>query len=161
MPRWDLSKFDKVSTTLGSSMTSVGEVMAVGRCFEEAIQKAVRMVSGGHLAGLDGSVPHNSSESIQELLARPNDKRLWAVQLALESGMTVDDVHGLTQIDRWFLFKLQRIAALKAEASCCALEQLSKASLHALKAAGFSDRQLATYMGSTELAVRRKRLVPC
>jgi hypothetical protein len=138
-------------------MTSVGEVMAIGRCFEEAIQKAVRMVSGGQLEGLDG----NSSvkdETIEELLSRPNDKRLWAVQEALEKGMSIDEVHRLTKIDCWFLSKLKRIAMMKADACQCSLDQLSSSNMKSMKCAGFSDRQIASYTRSTEMVVRRKRI---
>ena len=98
-------------------MTSVGEVMAIGRTFEEAIQKATRMVSGGVLEGLDGKVP--SGSDIDELLRVPTDKRLWAVQYALEIGYSVDEVHRLSRIDRWFLYKLKRIATMKAETMRC------------------------------------------
>jgi carbamoyl-phosphate synthase/aspartate carbamoyltransferase len=158
VPRWDLTKFNKVSTTLGSSMTSVGEVMAIGRSFEEAMQKAVRMVSGGQLAGLDGGLPNGYTETLEQLLARPNDKRLWAVQLALERGVSIDEVHSLTRIDRWFLSKLARIAAMKADACRARLDQLGRGHMLALKAAGFSDRQLASYTGANEQDVRRHRL---
>lgn len=94
VPRWDLAKFAKVSNLLGSSMTSVGEVMAIGRTFEEAIQKAVRMISGGNLEGLDGggsSMPEAKAE-LDELIRIPTDRRLFAVQTALERGYTIDEV---------------------------------------------------------------------
>ena len=98
VPRWDLSKFNLVSTKLGSSMTSVGEVMAIGRNFEEAIQKAVRMVSGGRIDGLDGATVNGSkfqptALELEELLRVPTDRRLGAIQLALERGYTVHQVN--------------------------------------------------------------------
>lgn len=92
VPRWDLAKFSKVSTKLDSSMTSVGEVMAIGRTFEEAIQKAVRMVSGGGLEGLDGIASLPDGAGLDELLRVPTDRRLFAVQTALERGYTIDEV---------------------------------------------------------------------
>jgi carbamoyl-phosphate synthase/aspartate carbamoyltransferase len=162
VPRWDLAKFSKVSTKLGSSMTSVGEVMAIGRNFEEAIQKAARMVSGGRDEGLDGNAGGKVSESIgkaelDELLRVPTDCRLYAVQLALERGYTVEEVSRLSRIDRWFLSRLRNISQMKAETSRYSLEQLSRYALKALKCAGFSDRQIARYTGSAEIVVRRKR----
>ena len=140
-------------------MLSVGEVMAIGRSFEEAIQKAVRMVSGGQLAGLDGSLPTGSSESVHDLLKRPNDKRLWAIQFALETGWSIDEVHCLSKIDRWFLSKLSNIARLKmlCREKFSRPHDISSYDMRILKAAGFSDRQLASYTGSTELVVRKLR----
>lgn len=92
VPRWDLAKFSKVSTKLGSSMTSVGEVMAIGRNFEEAIQKAVRMISGGNLEGLDGISTMPEGAELDELIRVPTDRRLFAVQTALERGYTIEEV---------------------------------------------------------------------
>lgn len=159
MPRWDLAKFNKVSTKLGSSMTSVGEVMAIGRNFEEAIQKATRMVSGGVNEGLDGGLPSNdnSNLSLDDLIRIPTDKRLWALQYAFENGYSVDEVHRLSRIDRWFLSKLKRIAMMKADTSRCEINDLNASSMKNLKCAGFSDRQIARYCNSTELIVRRRR----
>jgi carbamoyl-phosphate synthase large subunit len=156
VPRWDLAKFAKVSTKLGSSMTSVGEVMAIGRNFEEAIQKAVRMISGGNLEGLEGELSAEGVD-LDDLLRVPTDKRLYAVQTALEKGYSVDEVCRLTRIDRWFISKLKRIATMKVEMTRSSMDYLTKDALRAIKGAGFSDRQIARYMGSTELVVRRKR----
>ena len=156
VPRWDLAKFSKVSTKLGSSMTSVGEVMAIGRTFEEAIQKAIRMVSGGNLEGLDGSIAEDAD--IDELLRVPTDRRIWAVQAALERGMTIDEINRLSKIDRWFLARLRNIAQLKAEAVALgSFESLTTPALQMLKGNGFSDRQIARYCGSSEMVVRRRR----
>lgn len=132
--------------------------MAIGRCFEEAIQKACRMVTGGVGEGLDGSIPNGlSNGDLDELLRVPTDKRLWAVQYALEAGYSVDEIHCLSRIDRWFLSKLKRIAAMKAETMRCGITDLTAHSLKNLKCAGFSDRQIARYCQSTELVVRRRR----
>lgn len=156
IPRWDLAKFNKVSCTLGSSMTSVGEVMAIGRTFEEAIQKGVRMVSGGNLEGLEGNVAEGAD--LDYLLRVPTDKRLWAVQAALEQGYTIDEVSRISRIDRWFLARLARIANLKANAmSCPDLESLGKPYLREMKQTGFSDQQIARYINSSEMIVRRRR----
>lgn len=160
VPRWDLEKFNKVSTKLGSSMTSVGEVMAIGRTFEEAIQKAVRMVSGGRLDGLEGPDDLLSSDwpELQELCRVPTHRRLYAVQAALEQGHTVEELTRTSRIDKWFLTKLKNIAELKASASQLTLDQLAAGDLRLMKCNGFSDRQIARYCGSNELVVRRRRL---
>lgn len=164
VPRWDLAKFSKVSTKLGSSMTSVGEVMAIGRTFEEAIQKAIRMVSGGALDGLDGSIPEDAN--LEDLLRVPTDRRIWAIQEALERGMTINEINRLCKIDRWFLSRLRNIAQLKAEVlSFASFDDVGMSALRMLKASGFSDRQIARYFCSSEQVVRRRRqqmgVVPC
>eukprot|EP00903_Cladosiphon_okamuranus_P012119 g11371.t1 len=157
MPRWDLKKFAKVSTNLGSAMTSVGEVMSIGRTFEEAIQKAVRMVNPD-LDGLEGKWDKESSFSQDEQLKIPTDSRLYSVMAALEDGRSVDDVHNLSRIDRFFLSKLRNIAMMKKEASTTVtLESFGRQGLLSLKTSGFSDRQIARYTGTSEQQVRRKR----
>lgn len=149
MPRWDLKKFSRVSNKLGSSMLSVGEVMAIGRTFEEVIQKACRMVNPS-LDGLEGedSKIIDDDDDLEESLRIPTDRRLFAVQLALERGWSVDKVFELTKIDRWFLSKLMNIAtmrkACKEAGSLSALtESNPRERLQSLKAAGFSDRQVS------------------
>lgn len=153
MPRWDLKKFNRVSNKLGSSMLSVGEVMAIGRTFEEVIQKACRMVNPS-LDGLEGEDSNiiDDDVDLEEKLRIPTDERLFAVQLALERGWSIDKVFELTKIDRWFLSKLENIAQMrKACKFAGSLEELVKDNprrrLRALKMAGFSDRQIARYVG--------------
>lgn len=169
VPRWDLSKFEKVSTKLGSSMSSVGEVMSIGKTFEEAIQKAVRMVNGGKYLGLEGTnlildnkkTKEEILDEIEDLIRIPNDKRLYAVQYALENGYSVDKIHDLTKIDKWFLYRLLKIATMRDEVikSGC-LGNLNSENIRALKISGFSDAQIAKYTKSNEFDVReyRKRL---
>jgi carbamoyl-phosphate synthase large subunit len=150
MPRWDLKKFSRVSKKLGSSMLSVGEVMAIGRTFEETIQKACRMVNPS-LDGLDGEdsgLVNESALDLETQLTTPTDTRLFAVQLAFERGWDVDRVHSLTKIDRWFLNKLRNIAkmraAVKAGGSVDALVgSNAKSRFRTLKINGFSDRQVS------------------
>ncbi|CAN0141361.1 unnamed protein product, partial [Laminaria digitata] len=157
MPRWDLKKFSKVSTKLGSSMTSVGEVMSIGRTFEEAIQKAVRMVNPD-LDGLEGKWDKDATISKDDQLKIPTDSRLYAVQAALEDGLSVDHVHNLSRIDRWFLSKLRNICVMKKAAKQTGgLESLGRPGLLSLKTAGFSDRQIARYTSTSENQVRRRR----
>lgn len=155
VPRWDLKKFNKVNRTLGSAMSSVGEVMAIGRNFEEAIQKAVRMVN----PMLDGlSAATREGMSIEEQLSQPTDTRLFAVQAALEQGMSVDEVHRHTKIDKWFLHKLNNIATMKRQTRRLSLDQLTYAGFRALKCCGFSDSQIARYTRSSPESVRQKRV---
>mmetsp|Transcript_21516 Transcript_21516/g.29267 ORF Transcript_21516/g.29267 Transcript_21516/m.29267 type:complete len:1145 (-) Transcript_21516:474-3908(-) len=160
MPRWDLHKFDKVSKHLGSSMKSVGEVMSIGRSFEEAIQKAVRMVSPGSL-GLEALANSQdmSKEDLDNLLSKPTDKRLYAVQAALDKGYTVDQVHNLSKIDRWFLSRLKNISNLRhfCQNSTTKFENVNTYQLRLLKQNGFSDTQIAGYMKSNPSIVRRRR----
>ena len=153
MPRWDLKKFNRVSNKLGSSMLSVGEVMSIGRTFEEVIQKACRMVNPA-LDGLEGQGSGLTSDDIplEEQISTPTDVRLFAVQRALEEGWGVDKVHDLTKIDKWFLSKLQNIASMRnACTSCGNIDTLFGTNgierMRNLKIAGFSDRQIARYTG--------------
>lgn len=149
MPRWDLKKFKRVCNKLGSSMLSVGEVMAIGRTFEETIQKACRMVNPS-LDGLEGQYSNliDDSVDLDTRLKTPTDTRLFAVQTAFEIGWTVDQVHDLTRIDKWFLSKLRNIAMMRQ--ACLdhgSLESLVSTNgyqrIRALKMAGFSDKQVS------------------
>jgi carbamoyl-phosphate synthase/aspartate carbamoyltransferase len=149
MPRWDLKKFKRVNNELGSSMLSVGEVMAIGRTFEEVIQKACRMVNPS-LDGLEGADSNiiDDDEDLENSLRKATDTRLFAVQRALELGWGIDKVFELTKIDRWFLSKLQNIANMrKACKHAGSLENLletnPKGRLRSLKMAGFSDSQVS------------------
>jgi len=159
MPRWDLKKFSRVSNKLGSSMLSVGEVMAIGRTFEEVIQKACRMVNPS-LDGLEGEDSNliDDSVSLETRLKTPTDTRLFAVQTALEKGWTVDRIHELTKIDRWFLSKLANIAdmrnaCLKAGSLDVLTRENGTARMRALKMAGFSDRQVCKLKASSEFGI--------
>lgn len=158
VPRFDLAKFARVSDYLGSSMKSVGEVMAIGRKFEEAIQKAVRMVAPG-LDGFGSKKLFDTwpEEKIDEALKHPSNERLYVVAAALDRHYSVDKIHSLTKIDRWFLSKLQNIAQLKMNLSRFTLPSLSPAAMRVLKTNGFSDKQIASGVGATELEVRQTR----
>ncbi len=142
LPRWDLGKFHGVNREIGSSMKSVGEVMAIGRTFEEAFQKGLRMIG----QGLHGFVENKeiSIPDIDHALSSPTDKRVLAIAAALNHGYTVDRIHELTKIDRWFLYKLANIMDTSRE-----LEQYSKLQavpptlLRLAKQQGFSDFQVA------------------
>jgi carbamoyl-phosphate synthase large subunit len=142
IPRWDLSKFQGVSREIGSSMKSVGEVMAIGRTFEEAIQKGLRMIG----QGAHGFVANReiSVDDIDKALREPTDNRIFVISKAFKKGYTVDQIHDLTKIDRWFLDKLYNIFNTSKELLLLdSKEQLSRALLKKSKQQGFSDFQLA------------------
>nr|AOE43169.1 pyrimidine synthesis [Synstelium polycarpum] len=153
MPRWDLKKFNRVSNKISSSMKSVGEVMSIGRKFEEAIQKAIRMVMDN---GVDGFTPGVFPTSDEEL-EHPTNNRIMVLASAFADGYTVDRVHELTKIDRWFLTKLKKIIDFEKAMTQFTDHTLSKDALIHAKQIGFSDKQIAKAIGSTELAVREIR----
>ncbi len=156
MPRWDLKKFNRVSTRLGSSMTSVGEVMSIGRTFEEVLQKACRMVNPAN-PSLEGRWGNEKEMSKEDQLRIPTDQRLFSLQAAFEDGWTVDCVHQLSKIDLWFLQKLNNIARLKDAAKTLKLDAMGSLKMRVLKCAGFSDFQIAEYTGAKENEVRQRR----
>lgn len=142
IPRWDLGKFRGVDRELGSSMKSVGEVMAIGRTFEEAIQKGLRMIG----QGMHGFVENKELviEDIDKALQEPTDKRVFVISEAFRAGYTIDQIHDLTKIDKWFLQKLMNIVNTAKELdSIDSLEALSSDLLRKAKVQGFSDFQIA------------------
>ncbi|MEN8157668.1 MAG: carbamoyl-phosphate synthase (glutamine-hydrolyzing) large subunit [Bacteroidota bacterium] len=142
IPRWDLNKFQGVSKLIDSSMKSVGEVMAIGRTFEEAIQKGIRMIGQG-MHGFVGNQEIDIKDIDQEL-SEPTDMRIMVIEKAFEEGYTIDRIHELTRIDRWFLVKLRNIFDLKIKLEQTgSLEKLDDALLLQSKKAGFSDFQVA------------------
>jgi carbamoyl-phosphate synthase large subunit len=145
VPRWDLKKFRLVKRNLGSSMKSVGEVMAIGRKFEEAIQKAMRMLDIG-VEGLTASRTKVEFEELEEALKNPTEERMFAVVQALKQGYSVDWIHSLTHINKWFLYKIQNIVEIEKKISATT-KKLSKELLLEAKQHGFSDRQIANVIG--------------
>ncbi|KAJ5388831.1 Protein pyrABCN [Penicillium cosmopolitanum] len=154
IPRWDLKKFTRVSTQLGSSMKSVGEVMSIGRTFEEAIQKAIRSVDF-HNYGFNET---DALMSIKAELQTPSDQRLFAIANAMAAGYTVDDIWKLTNIDKWFLSRLKGLSDFGKSLTSFNATSVPISMIHQAKQLGFSDRQLAKFLSSNELAVRRKRV---
>ena len=147
IPRWDLGKFHGVSRELGSSMKSVGEVMAIGRTFEEAIQKGLRMIGQGMHGFVSNSTKEIPSSELNRALSAPTDTRVFAISQALRSGYTVEQVHQLTKIDRWFLDKLQSIVRTSLRlAETDAIANLPKELLLRAKRQGFSDFQIARFV---------------
>lgn len=155
IPRWDLAKFQHVKRDIGSSMKSVGEVMAIGRTFEESFQKAIRQVDP-KFVGFQG----DKFEDLDFELQNPTDRRWLAVgQAMLHENYSVERVHELTKIDKWFLHKLQNIVDMTKELQAIgSLEGLKKDIVHKAKKLGFSDRQIANAVNSTEDKVRSLRL---
>ena len=150
IPRWDLGKFHGVDRELGSSMKSVGEVMAIGRTFEEAIQKGLRMIG----QGMHGFVENKELviEDIDKALREPTDKRIFVISKAMRAGYTVDQIHDLTKIDKWFLDKLMNIMQTSKELhewgnNHTQLSQLPNELLYKAKRQGFSDFQVARAIG--------------
>ncbi len=143
IPRWDLTKFVGVSKNLGSSMKSVGEIMAIGRSFEEAIQKGIRMVGLG-MHGFVANKEEVSLDAIEMELSNPTDRRIFAIAEAFNKNYTIDQIHNLTKIDRWFLQKLNNIISIKNELEKVdSLESLPVELLKISKQSGFSDFQIA------------------
>ncbi|MBQ9530068.1 MAG: carbamoyl-phosphate synthase (glutamine-hydrolyzing) large subunit, partial [Bacteroidales bacterium] len=142
IPRWDLGKFHGVSRKIGSSMKSVGEVMSIGRSFEEALQKGLRMIGqGAH--GFVGN-KELEVENVDEALREPTDKRIFVLAKALQQGYTIDQIYDLTKIDRWFLFKLRNMVnTLDELQKYSSVEDVPYELLHLAKCQGFSDHQLA------------------
>lgn len=145
IPRWDLSKFRGVDKELGSSMKSVGEVMAIGRNFEEAIQKGLRMIG----QGMHGFVENKELEiaDIDAALREPTDKRVFVISKAMHKGYTVDQIHELTKIDKWFLEKLKHIIDIDEELKTKNINTLDKALFRKAKVYGFTDFQIARAVG--------------
>ena len=154
IPRWDLKKFQHVDRHIGSAMRSVGEVMAIGRTFQESIQKAIRQVDPKYI-GFQG----DKFDDLDEELRNPTDRRWLAVgQALLHENYTVDRVHDLTKIDKWFLYKLKEIADTQHELEDVgSLFGLRKELMLKAKQMGFSDIQIAKCVGSTEDHVRARR----
>ena len=167
IPRWDLTKFVGVSRKIGSSMKSVGEIMSIGRTFEELIQKGLRMIGQG-MHGFVGN-DHTKFSNLDDELANPTDLRIFAIAQALEEGYTIDRIYELTKIDPWFIGKLKNIVDFKHKLeSYNKIEDLSAETLREAKILGFSDFQIARFVLKTKggnmekenLAVRayRKKL---
>jgi len=158
-PRWDLQKFQQVSTQLGSEMKSVGEVMSLGRSFEEALQKAIRMLD----VGMKGFVGNNLQfKDLDKELSEPTDKRIFAIAEALRRGYSVDKIHQLTKITKWFLYKMkniveseQKLRNLRGSKNLegCLTEEIMREA----KQNGFSDLQIAQLVNSDEMTVRNYR----
>jgi len=154
-PRWDLQKFRNVSLSLGSEMKSVGEVMAIGRTYEEAIQKAIRMLD----VGMNGLVCNNINfNDLEKELKEPTDKRMFAIVEAIRKNYSIEKIYQLSNVDPWFLYKIKNIIDIEKKLKNCTLKTLDHSLLKEAKQKGFSDKQIAILTKSKEMLVRKKRI---
>jgi carbamoyl-phosphate synthase large subunit len=153
-PRWDLQKFQQVSTKLGSEMKSVGEVMSLGRSFEEVLQKAIRMLDVGFIGFIGNDL---NFQDLDKELSEPTDKRIMAIAQALQCGYSVDKIYELTKITKWFLYKMKNIVETEKRLKGLMLYDVSLELMKEAKMNGFSDLQIGRITGSSELGVREYR----
>ncbi|MCF7846426.1 MAG: carbamoyl-phosphate synthase (glutamine-hydrolyzing) large subunit [Candidatus Peribacteraceae bacterium] len=154
IPRWDLQKFRKVSSRIGSEMKSVGEVMAIGRSFEEVLQKALRMLQVG---AYGFSHANFKFDSLEEVIAQPTPERIFAIARALRNGWSVAKIKNLTGIDEWFLEKCKNVADFERDVLKKKKGKLTKSEMVRAKKLGFSDSQIAWRAGVGELEIRKRR----
>jgi carbamoyl-phosphate synthase large subunit len=154
IPRWDLQKFTNVSVEIGTQMKSVGEVMAIGRKFEEALQKAVRMLEIGY-QGITGT--GIEFKNVLESVRNPTDKRLYALAEALKQNISVDNLYDTCRVDKWFLYKLKHIVDMEKAFGVYDIKTMTKGLLLDAKKIGFSDKQIGGLLGGDELDVRKLR----
>ena len=155
IPRFAFEKFPTADSRLTTQMKSVGEVMAMGRTFQESFQKALR----GLEVGVDGmNEKTQDREVLEKELGAPGPDRIWYVGDAFAMGLSVDEVFALTKIDRWFLVQIEQIVKIELELESTSLDQIDAATLRALKQKGFSDRRLARQLKTTDTAIRARRI---
>jgi len=163
VPRWAFEKFPQADRTLTTQMKSVGEAMAIGRTFKEAFLKAFRSLELGRSGRLFGqrasgsAFEHEDDTALQQALGIPTDRRMFAVFRALERGWSIDEIHRLTHIDRWFLTQFQQLVEMARAAQAVGGRDLSDDLLRDLKRAGFADSDLALFIGGDEASVRARR----
>jgi carbamoyl-phosphate synthase large subunit len=163
VPRWAFEKFPQADRTLTTQMKSVGEAMAIGRTFKESFLKAFRslelgksgLLFGQHRAG--GPYEHEDDTALQQALGIPTDRRMWAVFRALDKGWSIDEIHRLTHIDRWFLTQFAEIVEMARAVSAVGMRDLSDDLLLDMKRAGFGDGDLAVLLGTGEDSIRERR----
>jgi len=153
-PRWDLQKFRKVSSSIGSEMKSVGEVMAIARTYEEALQKAIRMLD----VQMKGLVCNDLTfDDIEKELKEPTDKRMFAIAEAIKKGYSIEKVNEITKVDCWFLYKIKNIVEIEKKLKRCSINRLKLPILKEAKERGFSDNQIAFLTNCKEHDIRTKR----
>jgi carbamoyl-phosphate synthase large subunit len=161
-PRWNFEKFPQADRTLTTQMKSVGEAMAIGRTFKEAFLKAVRSLelgkSGNLFAETEAELEEEDESALRKRLVVPSDRRMWALFRALRRGWTVDTIHDITKIDRWFLRQFSDIVELRKMADLGEFREVSPDLLRTLKRSGFSDEDIAGVYGIDEEIVRQRRL---
>jgi len=153
-PRWDLQKFRKVSLRIGSEMKSVGEVMAIGRSFEESMQKAIRMLD----VGVNGLVCNKIIfNDLKKELKEPTDKRLFAIVESIKQGFTIDEIYNLSNVNPWFLYKIKNVVEIEKQLKKYKLQKIPMRLFREAKQKGFSDNQIALITGGKEFDVRKRR----
>ena len=158
-PRWDLKKFEKVSRIIGSGMKSIGEVMALGRTFLEALQKAIRMIDVGALGILDNkhiTFPIKNEELLEQL-EHPTDERIFFIAEAMKRSIDIDTIHKYTYVDKWFLSQIEVLAKNYLQLKNTIWQELENNFLRELKQQGFSDKQIANILAVNEEQVAEKR----
>ena len=159
IPRWDLEKFKGVDETIGTGMKSVGEVMGIGRTFEEAYQKGIRMLDLDFEGATSQKVFASSGENVDDVIAKylytPTPKRMFMLPLAMREGFSIEQIHGITGIDPWFLLRIEHI--VRSEQELESSQDLSPARLLALKQIGVSDKRIGELVGKTGLEIRALR----
>jgi len=153
-PRWDLQKFQQVSTQLGSEMKSVGEVMSLGKTFEEVLQKAIRMLDLGYKGFAGNGIKF---KNLDEEISSPTDKRMYAIAQAFRKGYSVKKIHNLSKITPWFLYKMKNIIDTEKKLKSLKLNKLNEALMREAKENGFSDLQISQLTDSNEFEVRKIR----
>ncbi len=154
-PRWDLQKFRKVRRRIGSEMKSVGEIMAIARTYEEALQKAIRMLD----VGMNGLVCNDLTfDDLDKELKEPTDKRMFALAEAIKRGYSAEKIYKLSNVDPWFLYKIKNIVEIEKKLKRYKPKNLPSSLLKEAKQKGFSDLQIAILTKSNELAIRKKRI---
>src|SRR5438876_5152280 len=159
IPRWNFEKFPQADRTLTTQMKSVGEVMAIGRTFKEAFMKGVRSLELGK-SGLLFSASNMDDEedsTLRKRLAVPTDRRMWDLFRAIDRGWSLEQIHELTKIDRWFLRQFAEIAEMRRDVAAKGLQKLTADSMRRMKRSGFGDQELALALKSSETAVREAR----
>lgn len=154
IPKWDLKKFRRVSKQIGSGMKSVGEIMAIGRNFEEALQKGLRMLESGAKGLVANKRP--AFDNLEKALQEPTDERIFAIAEAIKQGFSIANIYELTHIDRWFLYKIQNIVYIEEQLAQTG-QQIPADSLKTAKQAGFSDEQIAIITQQSPADIRKLR----
>ena len=164
MPRWDLKKFHFATKKIGSGMKSVGEVMAIGRTFEEALQKAIRMLDIG-VSGLVGHHEYSDVHDLERALKEPTPERIFAIPAAIKRGLSIERIHQFTHIDEWFLFKIRRVVEMAEQLTRSSDPLGSRELLLQAKQVGFSDQQIAWLINAEVSCVTAQRrhygIAPC
>jgi len=160
VPRWDLEKFSKVSRQIGTQMKSVGEIMAIGRNFEEILQKAIRMLDIGMKGAVCNKIPKKNLDELKEEMNHPTDRRMYYISEAIKQGLSIDEIYNLSMVDKWFLYKIKHIVEIEkmlSEMDLMTDDAIKEKAIRYAKKYGFSDGQIAQCMGTDTIKIRQLR----